>query len=82
MFLSNWQLLAACISLHQQWRTSQCVDNGVVIWACLFVHIMRIRLIFLQIIGALNLNTCNYCGDKLAGKINQSLFSCESSNII
>jgi hypothetical protein len=37
MFLSNWQLLAACISVYQQWRTSRCLANGSVIWVCMFL---------------------------------------------
>jgi hypothetical protein len=45
MFLSNRQLLAACISLHQHWRISQCLTNGGVIWVCMFILCVYLKLI-------------------------------------
>jgi hypothetical protein len=48
MFVSNWRLLAACDSLHQQWCTPLYLISGAVIWV-FNVHTMCIRLnIFLK----------------------------------
>jgi hypothetical protein len=48
MFLSNRQLLAACITLHQQLHASQCLTNGEIDRECFSTGLFR-NLGFIQL---------------------------------
>jgi hypothetical protein len=48
MFMNNWQLLEACISLHQQWQQYFPVFNQWCCYLALHVYIRGIRLFYLK----------------------------------
>lgn len=51
VFLSNWQLLTARVSLHQKWKAFFSVFNQWWCYLVFYVHVMCIKLIFLETIG-------------------------------